>query len=203
MFWLKKSRSRTTHDAPTGHKLFNFISFSFQLRRWAHIKRSARKFMGANEHQSLEDSELIEGLEGFENDAREVIEDFGGQKVSSFRRKLTEKGTMDLMFSYSIISAKGLWHFLPAIDDYARSVDSERDCEFPGSFAHAIKNQLRINPAAVIAVQERVGLLSQYLLDHLAEFDQGDDWAQKTAGELQDILDILRRKKSAESGPRE
>ena len=28
--------------APTGHKLFNFTSFSFQPRRWAHIKRSLR-----------------------------------------------------------------------------------------------------------------------------------------------------------------
>ena len=27
----------TSRDAPTGHKLFNFISFSFQSRRWAHI----------------------------------------------------------------------------------------------------------------------------------------------------------------------
>jgi hypothetical protein len=32
--------SRTNRDAPTGHKLFKFISFSFQSRRWAHIKRS-------------------------------------------------------------------------------------------------------------------------------------------------------------------
>ena len=29
--------ARTSRDAPTGHKLFNCISFSFQSRRWAHI----------------------------------------------------------------------------------------------------------------------------------------------------------------------
>ena len=28
----------TSRDAPTGHKLFNFISTSLQPRRWAHIK---------------------------------------------------------------------------------------------------------------------------------------------------------------------
>ena len=35
---------RTSHGAPTGHKLFKFISISFQSRRWAHIKRSLKKF---------------------------------------------------------------------------------------------------------------------------------------------------------------
>ena len=30
----------TSRGAPTGHKLFNFISTSLQPRRWAHIKRS-------------------------------------------------------------------------------------------------------------------------------------------------------------------
>ena len=30
-------RSRTSRGAPTGHKLFNFISTSLQPRRWAHI----------------------------------------------------------------------------------------------------------------------------------------------------------------------
>jgi hypothetical protein len=34
---------RTSHNAPTGHKLSNFISTSLQPRRWAHIKRSAKK----------------------------------------------------------------------------------------------------------------------------------------------------------------
>ena len=34
----KRLRS-TSRDAPTGHKLFNFISTSLQPRRWAHIKR--------------------------------------------------------------------------------------------------------------------------------------------------------------------
>ncbi len=37
-----KMNSPTTRDAPTGHKLFNFISTSLQPRRWAHIKRSTR-----------------------------------------------------------------------------------------------------------------------------------------------------------------
>ena len=32
-------RGRTSHDAPTGHKLFNFVSISLHSRRWAHIKR--------------------------------------------------------------------------------------------------------------------------------------------------------------------
>ena len=40
-YQTSKTLSRTRHDAPTGHKHFNFISFSFQSRRWAHIKRSA------------------------------------------------------------------------------------------------------------------------------------------------------------------
>ena len=34
---LPDQMTRTSRDAPTGHKLFNFISFSFQSRRWAHI----------------------------------------------------------------------------------------------------------------------------------------------------------------------
>lgn len=33
--------SPTSRGAPTGHKLFNFTSFSFQSPWWAHIKRSA------------------------------------------------------------------------------------------------------------------------------------------------------------------
>ena len=36
-------KSLTSRDAPTGQKLFNFISISFQSRRWAHIKRSAQQ----------------------------------------------------------------------------------------------------------------------------------------------------------------
>jgi hypothetical protein len=32
---------RTSRDAPTGYKLFNFILTSLQPRRWAHMKRSA------------------------------------------------------------------------------------------------------------------------------------------------------------------
>jgi hypothetical protein len=39
----RNGRGRTSHDAPTGHKLFNFTSTSLQSRRWAHIKRSAIK----------------------------------------------------------------------------------------------------------------------------------------------------------------
>ena len=38
---LPDQMTRTSRDAPTGHKLFNCISFSLQPRRWAHIKRSA------------------------------------------------------------------------------------------------------------------------------------------------------------------
>ncbi|QTN32871.1 hypothetical protein HZ994_11220 [Akkermansiaceae bacterium] len=34
-----QKKSLTSRGAPTGHKLFNFISTSFQSRRWAHIKR--------------------------------------------------------------------------------------------------------------------------------------------------------------------
>jgi hypothetical protein len=34
---------RTSRDAPTGHKLFNFISTTFQSRRWAHIKSWSKK----------------------------------------------------------------------------------------------------------------------------------------------------------------
>ena len=105
---------------------------------------------------------------------------------------------MNLMFSYSVISGKGFAYFLPSIDDYALSPESELDCELPGSFAHAIKNQLRINPVAVFAVQDQVESLSQYLLDHLGKFDQGGEWEHKTAEELRIILDILRRNKSAE-----
>ena len=33
----EKKPKRTSRDAPTGHKLFNFISRSLQPRRWAHI----------------------------------------------------------------------------------------------------------------------------------------------------------------------
>jgi len=33
----KQMKRQNSHDAPTGHKLFNFNSFSFQSRRWAHI----------------------------------------------------------------------------------------------------------------------------------------------------------------------
>jgi hypothetical protein len=32
-----KTRRLTSRGAPTGHKLFEFISFSFHLRRWAHL----------------------------------------------------------------------------------------------------------------------------------------------------------------------
>ena len=42
---LSKLNYRTSRDAPTGHKLFNFISTSLQPRRWAHIKRSLKKMM--------------------------------------------------------------------------------------------------------------------------------------------------------------
>ena len=34
---LPDQMERTSRDAPTGHKLFNCISFSFQSRRWAHF----------------------------------------------------------------------------------------------------------------------------------------------------------------------
>ena len=36
-------KRRTSRDAPTAHKLFNFIPTSLQPRRWAHIKRSLNK----------------------------------------------------------------------------------------------------------------------------------------------------------------
>jgi hypothetical protein len=38
---ISKTRSPASRDASTGHKLFKLNSFSFQSRRWAHIKRSA------------------------------------------------------------------------------------------------------------------------------------------------------------------
>jgi hypothetical protein len=42
--WIQEMKKRrTSRGAPTGHKLFNFTSFSFQSRRWAHIKRSTDK----------------------------------------------------------------------------------------------------------------------------------------------------------------
>ncbi len=45
-----------SRDAPTGHKLFNFISTSLHPRRWAHIKRSA----GNKDHATAtEDSDAI------------------------------------------------------------------------------------------------------------------------------------------------
>ncbi len=50
--WQPSSNSpektkRTSRDAPTGHKLFNFISTSFQPRRWAHINVRSVKFLKA------------------------------------------------------------------------------------------------------------------------------------------------------------
>ena len=151
--------------------------------------------MTANE-QSLEDPELTDWA--FEFDSREVINDFGGQTVSSFRTKIAEGGSMDLMFSYSVISKKGFAHFLPAVDDYARSRDSELDCEFPGSFAHAVGNQLRINPEAIFSVCEQVESLSQWIFDNLGKFDQGEDWEQDTSLKLMGILEVLRQNKRAE-----
>jgi|688.fasta_scaffold216984_2 hypothetical protein len=149
------------------------------------------------EDVALDDAELTDGLLGYS--AQEVIADFGGHTVSSFRLLLAERGdSMDLMFTYSVISRQGFAYFLPSIDAYARSPESDSDCGLPGSFAHAIKNQLRMNPVAVYEVQDQVESLSKYFLDHLVKFDQGDDWAQKTAGELGDILGNLRRMKSAE-----
>lgn len=153
--------------------------------------------MSHNDEKALEDAELTDGL--FERDAKEVLADFGGQTVSSLRILLAEKGdSMDLMFSYSIISRQGFACFLPSINDYARSPESELDCGLPGPFAHAIENQLRINPLAVFAVQDQVESLSQYLLNHLGKFDLGEEWENKTAEELRIILEILRRNKSAE-----
>ena len=42
---IPKTRSPTSRDAPTGHKLSKLCSFSFQSRRWAHIKRSVQNTM--------------------------------------------------------------------------------------------------------------------------------------------------------------
>jgi hypothetical protein len=153
--------------------------------------------MSNNQHEALGDSELTEGL--LEINAQEVIADFGGHTDFSFRKLLAETGgAMNLMFSYSVISGKGFTYFLPSIDDYARSPESELDCELPGSFAHAVKNQLRINPVAVLAVQDQVESLSKYLLDHLGKFDQGEEWESVTAEDLRIILEIVRQNKSAE-----
>ena len=153
--------------------------------------------MSHHEDVPLDDAELTDGLLGYS--AQEVVADFGGHTVSSLRMLLAERGdSMDLMFTYSVISRQGFAYFLPSIDAYARSSESDSDCGLPGSFAHAIKNQLRINPIAVYEVQDQVESLSQYFVDHLGKFDQGDDWAQQTAEELGAILGILGRKKSAE-----
>ena len=149
-----------------------------------------------SENLALEDAELTDGL--WERDAQEVLADFGGQTVSSFRNKLVEKGAMDLMFSYSIISGRGLVHFLPAIDDYSHSPDSDGDAGFPGSFAHAIGNQLRIRPESILSMREEIGLLCRYLLTHLGRFDQGDDWERDTAAKLAEILEALQTNEEAQ-----
>jgi hypothetical protein len=139
----------------------------------------------------LDASILTEGL--FEDDAIDVILDFGGQSVSGFRKKLEETwSTMDLMFTFSVVNKKGFQHFFPAIDDYARSVDSELNCEFPSSIAHAIANQIGINPAAVTSMSEEVKLLLAYLSDNLAKYKQQEEWRSSTAEELIQILDRLQ-----------
>jgi hypothetical protein len=152
--------------------------------------------MNKSEDQALEDAELTEGL--FEMDAQEVLADFGGQTISSFREKLVESGAMDLMFSYSIISGRGLAHFLPTIDDYSRSSDSEGDDEFPGSLAHAIGNQLRIRPQSVFSIREQIRSLCRYLLNHLGKFGQGNEWEQDTAVKLTGILEALKTNEEAQ-----
>ena len=152
--------------------------------------------MSQNEDHALKDAELTEGL--FERDAQEVLADFGGQTVSNFRKKLSVQGTMDLMFSYSIISGRGLAHFLPAVDDYSRSADSEGDDGFPGSFAHAIGNQLRIRPESVFSIREQVESVCRYLLSHLERFDQGEEWARDTAVKLAGILEALQKNEEAQ-----
>jgi hypothetical protein len=57
----------TSRGAPTGHKLFNFISTSFQPRRWAHLKRSARNTMGERR-----ETYAYLWIEGFQCDASEI-----------------------------------------------------------------------------------------------------------------------------------
>ena len=156
-----------------------------------------QEIMSQNDDETLEDAELIEGL--FENDAKVVLADFSGRTASSLRRFLADRGdSMDLMFSYSIISGKGFAYFLPSINDYARSPESGSDCGLPGPFVHAIKNQLRINPAAIFTVRDQVESLSEYLLAHLAKFDLDDEEECETSHEFEAILEILRRNKTAE-----
>jgi hypothetical protein len=41
-------REPTSRDAPADHKLFNFVSFSIQLRRWGHIIVVRRAKQGAS-----------------------------------------------------------------------------------------------------------------------------------------------------------
>ncbi len=153
--------------------------------------------MSHENEKVLENADLTDGL--FEMDAQEVLADFGGQTFSSLYMLLAKNcNSMDVMFSYSIISKRGFSYFLPSINAYARSEESKMDYGLPGTFAHAIQNQIRINPTAVYEVQDQVESLSQYFLDYLVKFDQGDEWAQQTGEELGTILSILRRKKSAE-----
>lgn len=151
--------------------------------------------MSRREDRAPDDAKMTEGL--FVRDAQVVLADFSGQTVSTFRRTLGEGGTMDLMFSYSIISEKGLAYFFPAIDDYSRSADSESDDGFPGSFAHAIGNQLRIRPEAVFPIRGQVGSLCRYLLAQLGKFDQGEEWARDTAVQLTEILEVLQKNEDA------
>ncbi len=146
--------------------------------------------MERNEDRVMEDAELTEGL--CDVNAKDVIADFGGQTVAGFREKIDAvPSSMDLMFTFSVIGGKGFGHFLPAIDDYARSLDSEFDCEFPGSIAHAIANQMRINPAAVFACCEQVESLSRYLLGHLEKFGQDEEWRLDTAKRLERVLSAV------------
>jgi len=137
----------------------------------------------------IQDSELIEGLLDF--DAKDVMGDFWGLSMSDFRQKLEEVESMDLMFTYSIVSAKGFAFFFPAIDDYARSLASDGDFMFPGPFAHAVENQLRINSEAVLAVENQVRSLCQYLLAQLEKFDLDEKWKGETSATLVRVLKAL------------
>lgn len=139
--------------------------------------------------QKIHDSELIEGL--FDFDAKDVLEDLGALSMSDFRQKLEEVESMDLMFTYSIVSAKGFAYFLPAIDDYARSLASDGDFMFPGPFSHAVENQMRINPEAVFAVKNQVLLLCQYLMEQLDKFNLDDQWKGETSAKLVRVLKAL------------
>ena len=188
----------TSRDAPTGHKLFNFIS---RQDHFNHVGGRTSNVRQSIDHM-LTSIEIKGDLE--EPWATEVLDEFYGQTREDIFWRLIREDPDNILSAFSIISPIGFSYFLPVFFEFSES-EKSHGCgwQFPSWMAHALANQLRIQPDVVIFNKDAILRLIESVSTDISRFGTSEILHVDEVEDLAKFQALLIAIQEAESGPRE